>query len=60
MFTILIENSSFLIYSHFILASLGAGIHMRDAVKLPPGQNQNAWIAMNSMHSFLTRLMFFT
>lgn len=34
---------------HSFKASLGAGLDLKQAIKLPPDQNRNEWLAMHSM-----------
>jgi hypothetical protein len=34
-------------------ATLGSGMHLKDAVKLPPGEDINEWLAVNSVSRFL-------
>ncbi|KAH3764608.1 MOB kinase activator 3A [Pelomyxa schiedti] len=40
-------------------ASLGRGMQLKDAVRLPPGEDPNVWIAMNTMELYNTTFLCF-
>eukprot|EP01097_Dermamoeba_algensis_P004193 TRINITY_DN2777_c0_g1_i1.p1 TRINITY_DN2777_c0_g1~~TRINITY_DN2777_c0_g1_i1.p1 ORF type:complete len:212 (-),score=39.82 TRINITY_DN2777_c0_g1_i1:80-715(-) len=39
--------------------TLGSGAKIRDAVKLPPGEDRNEWVAMNTMELYNTCCLLF-
>jgi len=45
------------LYSYLRIESLRTGLEMRQAVKLPNGEDRNEWIAMNTIEQFNTLTM---